>query len=54
MISNFDVFVKILTIKLIKNRYNDLKNRYDDLNLGGRAYFGGHNASAYLSIGIQI
>ena len=25
--------------------------RYDDLNLGGRAYFGGHNESAYLSIG---
>lgn len=28
-----------------------LDTRYDDLNLGGRAYFGGHNASAYLSIG---
>jgi hypothetical protein len=26
------------------------KHWYDDLNLGGRAYFGGHNASAYLSI----
>ena len=29
-------------------------HRYDDLNLGGRAYFGGHNASAYLSIGKNL